>query len=314
MIHLSHLWHRTPPALFPVMLGLLGLGLGWRRALGPDSWVEPVLLAIVALYLFFAGLYVAKLMRHAKILRADMATPPAQAGVAALTMSGMLAAAVLTPLEPHLAAALLALSVLGHIGIMGVLTRHLRAAGIRAGQVTPALHLPYVGLVLAPMAAIPLGWTGLSWALLAVSVPPVLVVGGLSIRNTLRDGMAPPLRPSHAIHVAALSIFGSVLWQLGVERLACALLIVAGIVTLVLVIRIRWLTAAGFTPVWGAFTFPMAALAGLVQFRFGPEAGIWVQIPLAVATVLILPIAARVLRRAFTGALARQTGAAPMPD
>lgn len=313
MTDLSHLWRRTPPAVFPVLLGLLGLGLGWRRFVGAHVLTELALLIVCVFYIFLTALYIAKLMRHANILRVELTSPPAQAGVAAIPMSGMLVAAVVIPYAPHLAIAILGLSVLGHLVYGVALTRHLRAAGFQSGQVTPALHLPYVGLVLAPMAAIPLGMDGLSWVLLLVSVPGLVVIGWLSIRNTVQAGMPPPLRPTHAIHVAALSIFGSVLWQLGAERLACALLILAGLVTLVLAVRWRWLTAAGFTPVWGAFTFPMAALAGLFQFRFGGDAGIWVQGPLVLATFLILPIAARLLRRTVNGALAQQTGAAPRP-
>lgn len=311
MTDLSHLWRRTPPAVFPVLLGLLGLGLGWRRFVGTVWWIEGILLAVAAIYVVFAGLYIAKLIRAPGVLKAELNTPPAQAGVAALTMAGMLAAAVLTPHEAHLAIAVLALSVLGHIAYVAVLTRHLMAIPTKPAMVTPALHLPYVGLVLAPMAAIPLGMVALSWILLAVSVPTVLYIGYQSIRNAVTADMPPPLRPTHAIHVAALSIFGSVLWQLGVERLACALLILAALVTLVLLIRWPWLTKAGFTPVWGAFTFPLAALAGLVQFRFGPDAGLWVQLPLFVATLAILPIAFRILRRALNGQLAVQTNAAP---
>ena len=83
----------------------------------------------------------------------------------------------------------------------------------------------------------------------------------------------------------------------------------AGAILVLLLIRARWLTAAGFTPFWGAFTFPLAATASL-WLTLG---GIWA-LPgvaaLAGAMALVPWVAWKVLRLWARGQLATITNAA----
>jgi tellurite resistance protein len=73
--------------------------------------------------------------------------------------------------------------------------------------------------------------------------------------------------------------------------------------------RARWATSAGFSPLWGGFTFPVAACA----VAFMTLGGVWL-VPgiaaLAAASVLIPYIATRVLRGWAQGWLGPKTGAA----
>ena len=63
----AEFWRRTPPALFPTMMGLLGLGLAWRAASGfAGLAISPMIgLTILALcsvlFLFVLACYLSKL-------------------------------------------------------------------------------------------------------------------------------------------------------------------------------------------------------------------------------------------------------------
>ena len=77
-------WRKTPPALFPPILGLFGLAAAWLRT--PDAFGAPAgfgqLLsgAMVLVYLFTAGHYVAKLAARPGVVAEDLKTLPGRAG------------------------------------------------------------------------------------------------------------------------------------------------------------------------------------------------------------------------------------------
>jgi tellurite resistance protein len=83
-------------------------------------------------------------------------------------------------------------------------------------------------------------------------------------------------------------------------------------VLVVLLTRARYLTVAGFSPLWGAFTFPAAAYAGLMLALAGQGAPFRLAgaIALIAATIIVPLIAARVLRMWARGILATRTNAA----
>ncbi|WP_199260894.1 hypothetical protein [Paracoccus binzhouensis] len=58
-------------------------------------------------------------------------------------------------------------------------------------------------------------------------------------------------------------MLGNVAAALGWQRAALGFAIASAAVLGLAVLRGHWLTAAGFSPLWGAFTFPLAATAGL---------------------------------------------------
>jgi len=86
------------------------------------------------------------------------------------------------------------------------------------------------------------------------------------------------------------------------------------VVLAVLIFRIRWITEAGFSPLWGAFTFPLAAFTSLQFIAYGAGMGDWALhvagAGLAVATVSIPWIAMKIYQAWFKGVLAIKTNAA----
>ena len=110
------LWRRTPPAIFPPVMGLLGLGLGWRLLgekmanLAIASVAEAALGAVALLYLFCAIAWAAKPLRRPGVLVEELQILPGRAGVAAGVLCLSLMAAVMVPYAPVLALALVAVS------------------------------------------------------------------------------------------------------------------------------------------------------------------------------------------------------------
>ena len=73
MLTKQNLWRSTPPAIFPVSLGFMGLALAWRNASGvlpiPQELGDLMLGFSTAFFLFFAISYIAKIIaRPAAVL------------------------------------------------------------------------------------------------------------------------------------------------------------------------------------------------------------------------------------------------------
>ena len=135
----------------------------------------------------------------------------------------------------------------------------------------------------------------------------------------MRADVPPPLRPLLAIHLAPVSLFGIVSSMLGYEGLVMAFGYIGLTALVVYILGARYLTKADFSALWGAFTFPMAALANLmfsvalVQARDGLAT--WSLFPVAgglilvAATLAIAYIASKVLQLWAKGKLSKATNA-----
>ena len=78
---------RTPPAIFPPVFGLFGLGLAWRRAGDtfqmPAALGEMILGAVTLLFVFCALAYGIKVARRPGVIPEDLRVLPGRAGLAA---------------------------------------------------------------------------------------------------------------------------------------------------------------------------------------------------------------------------------------
>lgn len=309
-------WRRTPPAVFPVVMGLFGLALAWRRAheaLAITPAISDMLLgAVTLLFLFGAASYLAKFIARPGALTDDLKILPGRAGVAAMSLSGMLLAAGLVPFAPGFATALLLAAVAVHAAVALVVGRMIAAAPPEGRMVSPAMHLTFVGFIVAPLAAIPLGMTGFAAVCFIVALVCAAVIYVVLGAGMLKKDTPPPLRPLMAIHLAPVSLFGTAALGLKMPGLAMVFAVLAVLVLAGLLARVRYITAAGFSPLWGAFTFPLAAFSSLMLL-LGPQwAGFEVIgiLGLACATLSIPVIAYKVLKLWAKGVLAVKTNAA----
>ena len=314
----TKLFQRTPPAAFPPIFGLFGLGLAWRRAgesFGiPGQIGDMILGAVTLLYLFAVVAYLAKLVQRPGVFREDLRVLPGRAGLAAMMLSGMLLAATLVVYSTALAQVVLVMAVAGHVILAVTIAHDLITGPEEARVVTPVWHLSFVGFIISPLAALPLGWgvynTVVLWGTMAVAI----AIWAISARQFAQKDVPPPLRPLLAIHLAPASVLGTVAMLSGLPTVALGFGVLAIVILAVLAGSVRWLTKAGFSPLWGAFTFPLAAFATLMQMLalagYGEVFRVLGGLSLVAATLIIPPIAWKVMQMWVKGVLAAKTNAA----
>ncbi len=295
-------------------MGLMGLGLGWREAtttLGAPSGIGDLVLGAAAMLLLFCLIaWLAKPLRRPGVISEELRVLPGRAGMAAMVLSLVLLAAALVPLAPGLALGVLGVAVVGHLALMGLVIRTLLTGPEEGRVVTPVFHLVFVGPILWPLSALPLGFD--AQAVLWATIPVALVIWAVSAVQLIRRIPPAPLRPLLAIHLAPASLFAIVASQLELAVLANASALLAAGILIALLGSARWLTEAGFSPLWGAFTFPLAAFAtALLSVSDGAGlVGVMGGVALVAATLAIPPIAFKVLQAWAKGSLAARTNAA----
>jgi tellurite resistance protein len=278
-----------------MVLGLLGLSGAWRRLSysGVES-ATPVAAALLwSAVLMLAGLlllWVAKLVRHADVLRQEWRHPVQGALLALLPVSTLMAVTLLAGLRPDWRNALLPVALL-MLGGQAINAWHV-VADLSTGKtppelVTPALYLPTVsGAFVGAMALNTLrlhGWATLlfgmalcAWALLEMRVLNRLFAGPMpiSLRPTLGIEMAPGA-------VGSLTL--ATLWpELPADVMMVALGVASGPVLAVLT-RWRYWREVPFNMGFWSFSFPLAAFAGGTVHAV--HLGNW---PVEVAVVAVL--------------------------
>jgi len=312
------LWRRTPPAIFPVCLGVLALGLGWRGA----SEVLPVaeeigdlfLGAGMAYYLYFLLFYLRKIAARPGVLFEDMTTARARAGIAAAGMAMMLLAAALLPFgisAPEVWWVGVAMQVTASVIVLHALwveppeERHF----------STFQYLTFVGPLVGPVAGVPLGYMWESKAMtLAALLPYALITGGLALKLLRGEGPPDKLRPSLAIFLAPNCLFASAFGLIGYHLGYEIFYWIANLVALGLVFLIPYMTRGGWTPIWASFTFPIAAFLNMqvLALHHGgglpAEVGVWAA--LLIGTPVITAIAWRSNLAWVTGELAQKSQSA----
>lgn len=317
MLQQSPLWRRTPPAIFPVCLGMLGLGLGWRNAsdiVPVASDIGGLLLGLsTVFFLFFFLFYLRKLIARPSVLFEDMTNPAARAGVAAAAMSMMLLAAALLPFGLSVPQVWWT-GVILQIGASAIVCHAIWREPPESRHFTPFQYLTFVGPIVGPIAGIPLGYVVESILLsLAALVPYVAITIGYSWRML----KAPPplaLRPTLAIFLAPNCLFAISFGLLGLDWAFFLFYWVANVVAFVLLLLVPWMIKGGWSPVWASFTFPTAAFLQVQVMAVAKGSGflaiVGVYAGLAIATPVILIIAYRFVLMWVTGDLAERTMAA----
>lgn len=292
-------WRRTPPALFPSTLGALGLSLGWRsavEALGAPALIADVLLvASGAVFSFILIAYVAKLSVRPIAVFDDLNPVPGRAAVSAGSMCLMvLAAGVLRATgEVGLAERLWLLGLSLHVVYMFCVIIVLARLPASERKVTPVLFLPFVGYIVSPFAGPALGYDDLSFWIFMYTLAVGAIILVLAMPPYFLRPTPPPARAAAAIALAPLSVGALSADALGLNTLATVFCWANLPVAALLLARIRWLTAGGITPLWGAFTFPSASFAGLCVLGASYWGGWWIVLAwtvLVAATFIVLTI------------------------
>ncbi len=303
---LEHLF----PAWFALVMGWTGLAQAWLR--GTDLLGDTALgLALVAggfaalifCLLCLASVWRLKLHLHAVIK--DLQHPIRHAFMATFPVSVILLAALGAALfqdtHPTLDLALAGLwcagSVLEFVATVWVISRWLRPhaeGGLQWPALTPALFIPVVGNVLAPLGGVPLGFE--SWSVAQFGIG-LLLWPILQTLLFVRWGQVGPLpaklSPTLFICVAPPSAVGlSLLVMQAPMLLAWA---AWGMALFFLTLTLTQLEAMRAQPFgmsfWG-MSFPLAAFSALTLRLASTPEGAWLQLPalgmLALTSLVIL--------------------------
>ena len=306
------LFARTPPAIFPPILGLLGLGLALRRTLegqAAGGVAEVAIGALVGFWLLALLAMATKVARRSGAFLEDFKVLPGRAGLAALSVSGMAVAALLVPYAPGLALVLAFFFLALHAAFAVLLIRTLVQMPPEAREVNPAWHLAFVGFIVAAVPLHLLGWSATTAAILWLTIPVAGTIWAISAWQLVKRVPPGPLRPLLAIHLAPAALFTTVASLTGHAGLAHGFAAFASLIFILLVLSARWIIAAGFSPMWGALTFPLAtyATALLVMGSSWAIAGKL----LTVLAALFIPIVAWKILKLWPGnRLAQKTNAA----
>ncbi len=304
---------KMPPAVFPVLLGLLGLGLALRRGfafLGLNGGpVEAAMGAVVGLFSFAIVALAVKVLRRPAVVLEDMRVLPGRAGYATASMGVMALAAVLGPYSGGLAVAVLWLG-LGLHALLAALWLWVWFGLAPEGRgVNPAWHLSFVGFIVGAVSAVGLGLEGVAQGILWATMPIAAAIWGILLAQLIARIPPAPLRPLLAIHLAPAALFATAAHGLGQDLLAYSFAGFGAVILLALIAGARWVTSAGFSALWGSFTFPLTAYASTL-IALG---GLWGQAGIVVMIAALggVPVIAyRVLKMWASGALAAKTNAA----
>lgn len=313
------------PGWYATVMGLAGLALAWVAAadrLGPAAATVAAVVALLAALVFalLAVFTVWRGLRHREAWREDRRHPVRHAFVATLPVSLLLLATAAVALRgPDLLAQ--ALWWAGSLSLLGVtvwvLARWWQSAVGGAGAVgpataswagvTPALLIPVVGNVLAPLAGVPLGHAEWATAQFGIGLVFWPVVMALLLARVVAHGMfAERLLPTAFIVVAPPAVSALALLALGAPQPVAWALWGAALLSLLWALttapRLRVLPFA--LPHW-ALSFPLAAFTALTLELAGPagllaSAGIAL---LALTTLVILALALATLRGLRNGSL-----------
>lgn len=312
-------FQRMPPAVFPVIMGLFGLGLALRRGADvigyPVAIAEMALGAISLLWIFAVLGYALKLSQRPGVIMEDLAILPGRAGLAAMSLGLFLFSTTVLPYSTALASALMFAGLGLHLVLAGLIILALRRGPEEGRHVTPVWHLNFVGFILAAVTAAPLGYTSLAGMILIATMAIAAVIWGVSLVQLIKRIPPAPLRPLLAIHLAPASLFGTVALALGLHGLAVAAGLLGAAILGALLVTAKWITGSGFSALWGAFTFPLAAYTSLLMGLAGAAGGqgvwLWAGLACLIAAIGIVPaIALKVLQAWTKGGLAAKTNAA----
>lgn len=288
------------PGHFTIVMGLAGLALALRRAepvMGEAAgWAANALALLAALV--FVALAVAALLRarrHPNAWAEDLRHPVRHAFVAAIPIGAILLATLgNAAFGPH--AAVRALWMLGcaaqALVTVWVLARFLRGPAPGWAGVTPALIVPIVGNVLAPLAGPSLGfeaWAAAQFGLGLLLWPVVLAL--LLVRLVVQGPWPERLTATAFITIAPPAVAGLSALQLGAPALVGWLAwgAAAGF-ALVAATALPRLRTQPFALPWWAMSFPLAAFAALT-LRLGAHGLGLVLLALAAAVVFGLVLA-----------------------
>jgi tellurite resistance protein len=306
------------PAWFALPLGLSGLAMAWHRAvpsMGEQADTLAFVVAGVDAFVYLALLLAAawRWKLHPAAWADDRRHPVRHAFVAALPIGAILLAT--------LSASLLGPSRVAHAlwwaGSLGLVAATLwtlarwwkgvAQGGAQWASVTPALFIPVVGNVLAPLGGVALGeahWATAQFGIGLLFWPVVLTL--LMARGLVQGALPERLLPTAFIVVAPPTVAALSALELGAPLVVgwlgwgAALFCLLWVTTL-----LKRIHALPFSLAHWGMSFPIAAFAALTLRLAEPGSGLAVLGPalLALSTLVVLGLSLATWRGLRDGSL-----------
>ncbi|MGU3539555.1 SLAC1 anion channel family protein [Methylobacterium sp. A54F] len=317
------LFDYLPVSLFGSVMGLTGLGVGWRLASArygvPALVGEAIGWCALVAFVVLALAYAAKAITAWQTVLGEFRHPIAGNLFGTILISLLLLPFVLQPLSPSLAAALWILGAGGMVVFAFLIVSRWMGSRHQLAHATPAWIVPVVGLLDVPLAAPLLGLPHTqTLSLFSLSVGLFFAVPLFTLvftRLVFEEPLAPAQRPTLMILVAPFAVgFSSYVATFGrIDAFAEALFLIALFVFAVLAGRLRDLPlCCPFRVSWWAVSFPVAAMA-VAALRYAGHAEALAADALALlllglATLVIAGLAGRTLVGLARGELRQLAG------
>ncbi|WP_261926139.1 dicarboxylate transporter/tellurite-resistance protein TehA [Methylorubrum sp. GM97] len=306
---------RVPATFFGMVLGLCGLGNGWRAAarlgLAP-AWIgEALSLLGVAVWAAWLALYASRWLNDRKTVLFEARDPTSSFFASLAPVATMIASVGLAPHWPDVA------WVMALAGLAGAtLSAVWGVGGLWMGDrafeaTTPILYMPTVGGgFVAAITCAAFGMKEVGLLFFGAGLLSWLTLESVVIHRLILQTLPVPLRASLGLHLAPPAV--ACVAYLAVtdgppDQLAQILFGYALLHALVMVRLVPWLRQQPFSPAAWAYTFgvsalPLAALRLTERGLEGPSASL--AVPLFVTANLIIGwIALRTLGLLLRGKL-----------
>jgi tellurite resistance protein len=257
-----------PVVLFATVMGVAGVTLVWQR--GATLLDLPVLpgrvlaFVSVALYALLLAIYLTKLLRYPRAVRAEFRHPVRLAFFPALSIGMLLSATVLVHVYPPVSFWLWSLGALAQLAfILVVLSLWIGQTHWEPTHINPAWFIPIVGNVVVPLAGVEHGELEISWFFFSVGIVFWLVLKSIMFyRFFFHHPLPERLLPTLAILLAPPAVGFLAYMQLNhgaLDGVARVLYYMAVFTFLLLLGQVvRWWRLRFFLS-WWAYSFPLAA-------------------------------------------------------
>jgi tellurite resistance protein len=297
-----------PVAMFSSVMGICGLGLGWRAAAqvlcAPHAIGEGLIALAAALFVVLGTMYILKLFNAPGAVAAEFRNPATSSQFGCLTIALLLLAAGILPYAPHSARAVWSVGATGQCLLLLTLLGRWIAEPTEVSNSTPSWLIPIVGNATAALAGVPLGFPETSWFLFAVGLAFWLTFLPLLLNRLIfhHEPLPARLAPTLAVLVASPAVICLAWLQLtGQVDATYRVILFTALFFALLVLRLwRLAVPSPASVAWWIYTFPSAVLAmAVVRYReqvSGLGSAVLASGTLCMASVVVAIVAAASLR------------------
>ena len=265
-----------PVAMFAGSLGICGLALAWRLA--SESFDLPIIIFKIIMgfgigyTIAVTVLYALKAIRHWDHIPADVHHPVRGNFLSAAGLGMMLIAYGIQSYTPVFASYLWLIASLFSI-VMAILVMDCWIKSEhKSDEITPAIFIPAVGLIIGPMTGADMGYNLLCWMMLGAGAFGWLAMLPIVLnRLFFHTFVTPPLRPSLFILVAPPAVVALALTRMDGGYMDNTARMLTGMALFTfLYIASGWRKQIGipFGLPWWGYTFPLSALTSALFFFY----------------------------------------------